>query len=281
MFIKAILTTGLLAGVVPVAGQLLPDPLSTMPLRIEDRSIKDLVTNKIEITVPQTHSLTDWFTIVDTLDSDIKQTDIWQVEGLGLKFHVRAIRDSILDPDQNILSIESHIFPFRRFQYDVTGLDTDSIASVARALRSMPSEEGKLYNSDQNCISYALENIFLFHGIDPQPFFSNSTMPHTFDDLKEILDNFFVLEEIINATYRRAIKRSDILAANNRFIVIRNQAGEPVHAFFTMQDRYWSKNGLFPYTSYTTPLPVIGAYGVDGSTVEVFRFDPSKLQILF
>lgn len=255
------------ASAATAAGQLLSDPKMTMPLPLEERNRKEIVTGKIEITTPVTRSLTDFLAITDTLKSDIANTDILQVEGLGISFRVQVERDSVFYRERNVLQLESRIAPFQTFEYDVTGLSADSVASVAHALRRMPSEGGRLYNSDQNCISYALESVFLFHGIDPRPFFANRSRPDSFRDLDAILDRFFVREE--------TLRSADSHTA--QLIIIRNTAGEPVHAFFSMQGRYWSKNGLFPYTSYTAPQLVIDRYA-GGGRIEVFRLDSLALR---
>lgn len=242
-----------------VKSQLMPELLY---FENTEKQIKGFKPGKIDITTLLDKSLKDYFKITDTLDSSHNQWDVLQVEGFDFQFTLRIHRDSAIVKvgGKPVLMQESHIPPYPLWTYDISTLADDELAIISLKLREMAYDTIVLRQAFQTCISYAFESIFLSHGIDPEPFFFRRSVPAEADDVEKILENLFIKVETLDNIRRRTLNRSKYLYDDQVFILFRDLRGEPMHACFNLKGRTWTKNGIRPFTSHLTPLPVIDNY---------------------
>lgn len=236
-----------------------------MPELLFKRKLKSengFVMGKIDITTPMDKSLASYFQIKDTLDSTHNDWNLVRVEGLGFQFTLRIHRDSVVveTGGRKLLIQESRIPPYPLWTYDITSLNADERARISGELREMPYDTLVLRQAFQTCISYAIESIFRSHGIETEPFFFRRSVQAEADDLEKILQNLFVKVETLDNVRKSTLKRSKYLYADQVFILFRNIQGKPIHAFCNLKGRSWTKNGMSPYASFPTPLPVIDSY---------------------
>ena len=260
----------------------------------EDRANPNFSVGKIEIDVPLTDALTNYFQVVDTLESNNEQ-DLIRVEVMGISFGLYVQKDSIRRHSawgRDVLHLESRVSPYMLWEYDITGMSPDSVEWLTRELRNKPYDLPVLRGSVQNCFSYALECVFRLHGIDPEPFFFQRSSLTVFEDMDMMLDRFFILTDSLDVSGKkelRKLKESETLAREVELIVFRNPAGDPMHAFVNWGGKAWTKNGMAPYTS-VTPYDVVYTYHYAGKPsgeffrtgsvekIEFYRFLPERLR---
>jgi len=239
--------------------QLMPEPLY---FGKTEKQIKGFKPGKIDITTSLDKSLKDYFKITDTLDFSHNQWDLVKVEGFDFQFTLRIHRDSAIVKvgGKPVLIQESQIPPYPLWAYDINSIAADELAMISLKLREMAYDTLVLRQAFQTCISYAFESIFRSHGIDPEPFFFRRSVLAETDETEKILEYLFVKIETLDNVRRRTLKRSKYLNEEQVFILFRNSRGEPMHACFNLQGRTWTKNGISPFTSHLTPIPVIDNY---------------------
>jgi len=242
-----------------VVGQLMPEMIL---LSKADKQNKEIAVGKIDIATPMNKSLNDYFQIIDTIDLINKEIDLVNIEGCNSLFKLKIHRDSITFKygDKQILSLESRIPPYQTWLYDITNLKDVDLASVSQELRKKPYDNSELSDAFQSCISYALEGIFRSYGINPEPFFFRRSNLAEKNDLEAILKNLFVRVETLDNIKKKTLKNSNFLFEDQVLILFRNYKGEPIHACFNLYGRTWTKNGMAPYTSHTSPGFVIDSY---------------------
>lgn len=253
-------------------GQLVPEWMLVDP---SEKQIEGFGMGKINISTPSDKSLKDYFQLTDTLEFFDNQQDVVRVKGLDFQFNVRMQRDSAIVSvgDKQRLIVESNIPPYPLWQYDYSEMNHRELASLSQELREMPYDTLVLRQGFQTCVSYALEGIFLSHGIDPEPFFFRRSVPASYDDFESILENLFIKVETLGNVRKRTLRRSEYLHEDQVFILFRNTLGEPMHACFNLNGRTWTKNGMSPYTSHLTPYPVIDSY----NSKKKIRYNSSDL----
>jgi hypothetical protein len=239
--------------------QLRPEMLA---ISQKEKQIKDFEIGKIAINIPLEKSLKDYFHLTDTLDFFDQSIDIIKAEGDHIHFTLSVHRDSVVYKSDNshLLLIESRIPPYHVWDYDIKNLNNHDLDSISARLRNMPYDYPVLRTAHQTCISYALEGVFRSNGIDPDPFFSGRSNITDFKGIEALLENLFVKVETLENVRKRTLMKSRYLRDEKAFILFRNSRGEPMHACFNLYGRTWTKNGIKPYTSYSTPFPVIDTY---------------------
>lgn len=264
-----------------VVGQLIPEIIL---LSKKDKQSKEIAVGKIDVSTPMRKSLNDYFQIIDSINLISNESDLVNIKGCNFLFKLKIHRDSITFKygNKQILSIESQIPPFQTWQYDITNLNNDDFASVSKELRKKPYDNPVLCNAFQNCISYALEGIFRSYGINPEPFFFRRSNLAEENDLEVILKNLFVRVETLDNIKKKTLKNSKFLFEDQVLILFRNYKGEPIHACFNLYGRTWTKNGMEPYTSFTSPDFVINSYNSKDSDFKlssVFSLEIYMLKI--
>lgn len=239
--------------------QLIPEQII---LPKEETQNRGFAVGKIEITSSERKSLQDYFQIADTIDANDKEFDLVEVEGVGIRFRLKILRDSVVyqSGDKQMLLVESRIPPYQFWRYDITSLNDSGLMAVSQELREKPYSNRVLQRAYQNCFSYALEGIFRSYGIDPEPFFFRRSNIAGYDHWDVILKTLFVKTETLDNVKSKTLKNSKNLNADQVLLLFRNYRGEPIHACFNLYGRTWTKNGMFPYTSYPTPDAVIDSY---------------------
>jgi len=237
--------------------------------------------------LPITDSLSRYFYLADTLGTLRGEVDTVLVKGNNIHFYLKMFKDSVRFnlEGRDILGIESRISPFHFWRYDVTGLAADSIFVISHELRNKPYDYSELRDAVfQNCISYALEGVFICHGIDSTPFFTPRSVPATFDDLEILLEHFFEMTDTLDVSTPRAfraLKQSETLAKERVFILFRDESNAPIHAFFNLNGKAWTKNGIRPYLSMR-PIDVVETYYHPDKSggvrrIEIYRLLPEKI----
>ncbi len=242
-----------------VIGQLIPEFIL---LSKEEKQNKEIAVGKIDITIPISKSLMDYFQIVDTIELIHNEVDLVNIKGCNFQYKLKIHRDSTTykSGDRQILLLESLIPPYQTWEYNITTLNESELASKSQELRHKPYDNSVLNTAFQNCISYALEGIIRSYGINPEPFFFRRSQLADLNDIEVILKNLFIKVETLDNIKKKTINKSESLYKDQVFILFRNYKGEPIHACFNLNGRTWTKNGLKPYTSCPSPDIVIDSY---------------------
>jgi len=189
-------------------------------------------------------SLSAYFQLICS-DSLSNESNILKYTGLGIVINIREQKDSaiFIGKDARILKIISNIPPYPTYYYNINNLEADSINKIAKMLRNREFENTSLTNAYQTCISYAFENIFKYNGIEPYPIFSYKTIV----DNKNISSICNLLLKKIDTIDKKKVDKYKI--PEKSFILFKDANGESIHACFYMDNKIWSKNGMFPYSS--------------------------------
>lgn len=229
-----------------VFSQLIPDSVYNINIKpYRSNRVKGFKQEKLDKPYNITDSLSNYLKVTEFKSFD-EESYLLKYIGLGISVNIKEQKDSICFTSSNrkILKVISKISPFPTYYYDVTGLENDSINIISYNLRNRNYDRSSLLNAYQTCISYALENIFKYNGIDPYPIFCYKTMVHDRD-----LDNItnVLLQKVLVFDKKKADKQE---IPDKSFILLKNSKGESLHACFYMDKRIWTKNGMFPYSSH-------------------------------
>ncbi|WNB18311.1 hypothetical protein [Marivirga arenosa] len=235
---------------------------------------ENFAVGKIDITTPLNKSLKDYLQITDTIDLINNKIDVLKIEGLLFSFAIKIHRDSTISEFGNKRNLyqESKFSPYQLWNYDITNLNSTELRSVAQALNEKRYDTIVLRNAYQTCISYSLESIFRSHGIDPEPYFFRRSVIPDFTDTNTILKQMFIHIETLQNLQVQTLKKSKNLWKNQIIILFRNESGNPIHACFNLYGRTWTKNGLLPYFSYSSPYSVIETYN-SATSIEIYQLN--------
>lgn len=196
---------------------------------------------------------------VSEIDGQYKVNAIWGTDTLCCTVYntqrlVRSIRDN---RKANIVRVESRIPPHSTFEALVEDMDETEIALLIDSMYRCKSKYDVLHNSLQTCISYAWECLFRTNGIDPEPVcFTRSVYPHMWQG-DPFMDTFFTKGE---SYLVRKTNMKKVLLPEKSVLAFYDKDNSLLHAIFYMNHRIYSKNGLFPYTTYPNLTEVLKRY---------------------
>lgn len=226
--------------------QLLPDSQYNINIKpIDSDKIKGFTQERLYRPYEVKDSLSNYFKIVE-LVSSTNEIKTFTYKGLGISFDIREQIDStrIKYKDREVLRIVSNIKPYPTSYYNITGLSQDSIDRIAHTLRNRESDKPYLTNAYQTCVSYALENIFKYNGFEPYPIFSYKTMVDDIGGLSTICKALLKYHDTVGV---KDIEECEI--PEKSLILFIDSDGLPIHACYFMDNKFWNKNGMLPYSS--------------------------------
>lgn len=226
--------------------QLLPDSQYDINVKpIDSDKIKGFTQERLYKAYEVKDSLSNYFKVVEpvSLTDDVKKI---AYKGLGVSIDIREQIDStrLKYKDREILRIVSFISPYPTSYYNITGLRQDSIDRIAHMLRNREYDKPYLTNAYQTCVSYALENIFKYNGFEPYPIFSYKTMVDDVGGLSAICKALFKYDGTVEL---KNIGEYNI--PDKSLILFIDADGLPIHACYFMDNKFWNKNGILPYSS--------------------------------
>ncbi|WP_421876295.1 hypothetical protein [Marinoscillum sp.] len=113
-----------------------------------------------------------------------------------------------------------------------------------------------IQTASQNCYSYALQESYTYHGIDPKDVF-NKDVFLTLDGFKQIIDTNFRLENSFKSRPKRNLK---FQPKDGSLIVFYDQFNTPSYTFFFHDNVFYSKNGGFAVKQYDSMKDIYRTY---------------------
>ena len=163
----------------------------------------------------------------------------------------------------NELEVESRVYPYQRFVYNIDSLDSIAEKRAYDKMRVMKTSD-VLMNNEQNCVCYALQCLFDVNGIKCTPIISRNTLCTGLWQMNKFYDKF------LSEKAKYPCKSKDIKNAtlpDNCFLAFVNKHGMAVHAVFYSNGMFHSKNGMFsPITTNDIKVITKSYSRYDGNT---------------